>query len=473
MSKQIYFAVPKALVKSIKTAFESKQLLDKSQKISSIKLAGAEHASHCLVPTTVLLTEDSDHDFEELKTSILCDNGIANLASQISISAQLVTFPDPRGVGVNPLVKAALRWINSLPGELFASNEERSLLAEEFPKTYSFYHPMLLLPLTTFQTPRWQQLLKKIDPEQLQNLFKQISLPLGATHIARNARIPLLLNPAEDVDDASENTLRQPIDLQPLFGDFGNISSSAESPADSDFRKAFWVQAKQNGIYQTWAPIHTMFSRGNISEKARLLKLSSLRAPLLNPANSTAVDLYSGIGYYSFCYAAAGVRTVLCWELNPWSVEGARRGAKANGWQFLVATEANLELIREDAQGERKLMMFAEDNKLALGRVNRIRNQVPPIRHVNLGLLPTSRDSWVTAVEALDPRLGGWIHVHENIGVKDVEKTTVTIVQQFKHIAGKTASRAVECQHVERVKSFSPKVVHCVLDIWISGHSPN
>ena len=38
-------------------------------------------------------------------------------------------------------------------------------------------------------------------------------------------------------------------------------------------------------------------------------------------------DLYAGIGYFAFSYAKAGVGKVLCWEINPWSVDGLRRGA--------------------------------------------------------------------------------------------------------------------------------------------------
>ncbi|KAK6858721.1 S-adenosyl-L-methionine-dependent methyltransferase [Apiospora arundinis] len=82
-----------------------------------------------------------------------------------------------------------------------------------------------------------------------------------------------------------------------------------------------------------------MFRRGNIKEKARVLSFHEPTDPSLHHramslgelCNKWAVDMYAGIGYFVFSYAELGMR-VLCWELNPWSVEGLRRGALANGW---------------------------------------------------------------------------------------------------------------------------------------------
>ena len=64
---------------------------------------------------------------------------------------------------------------------------------------------------------------------------------------------------------------------------------------------------------QTWAPKHTMFSRGNIKEKARVLNLAKQPTAGLEPglentdpeARTMAVDLYAGIGYFTFSYAAS------------------------------------------------------------------------------------------------------------------------------------------------------------------------
>lgn len=34
---------------------------------------------------------------------------------------------------------------------------------------------------------------------------------------------------------------------------------------------------------------------------------------------------------------------------------------------------------------------------------------------VSLGLLPSSQGGWQTALEALKPDLGGWLHLHHNV----------------------------------------------------------
>ncbi len=77
----------------------------------------------------------------------------------------------------------------------------------------------------------------------------------------------------------------------------------------------------------------------------------------------------------------------------------------------------------------------------------------------------------------LDPVEGGWIHAHENIAVKDVESTKDDIVKTFTKLANGDEQdtrnqRSVECQHLERVKSYAPGVMHCVLDIYLPPPTP-
>ena len=121
--------------------------------------------------------------------------------------------------------------------------------------------------------------------------------------------------------------------------------------------------------------------------------------------------------------------------------------------------------------------MFEESNEFALEKILRLRSSLPPIRHVNCGLLPTSRGSWETAVEAVDPAMGGWIHLHENIAVKDIEAKAEDIVREIQAIVddeprgsvsqGSQKERQVGLEHVQKVKTYAPGVMHCVLDIYI------
>ena len=227
-----------------------------------------------------------------------------------------------------------------------------------------------------------------------------------------------------------------------------------------------------------------MFSRGNLSEKKRILELGALRGHR-EPRDTgleeiSAVDLYAGIGYFAFSYAKAGVRTVLCWELNPWSVEGLRRGAAENGWGCRIsrcgeeAIEARND-VSKFVMGEERLLVFNEDNEKAAERIRKMRELLPPIRHVNCGLLPTSEKSWGVAVQTLDPVQGGWIHAHENVPVAELEHRKATIVRHFAALlhAHSTAERPFDvfCNHVESVKSYGPSINHCVFDIFIQPSS--
>jgi tRNA wybutosine-synthesizing protein 2 len=327
------------------------------------------------------------------------------------------------------------------------------------------------------------------------------------THVALNAPIPPSLPALPNAHSASasiststssaSNTQRSPANLTPLHGDFGP-GAPLPRPSPADLAAALWVTARQHGIWQTWPPRHCMFARGNVSEKARLQQLvrrqldtqplpgadaDAAQVLLLEPPAMAAVDLYAGIGYFAFAYVAGGVAPVLCWEMNAWSVEGLRRGAALNGWAVETverkqerpatdgADKADEALARRVA--DKKLVMFYMDNVEAAPVIERLRATLPPVRHVNCGLLPSSRGSWRTAVAALDPVLGGWVHVHENFHEQQIDQLAEEVLREFKSIVeemsatGKITTKRVTLDHLEKVKTYAPRVIHCVLDISI------
>lgn len=330
---------------------------------------------------------------------------------------------------------------------------------------------MLLLSYSAFESSQWKDVRDRCTEAEFELLYQHLAKCLKVTHIAINKPIPLL----DDVGQ-TENVLRAPRNLQPLYGDFGPTTCSSP-PTRQDFEVAFWVTAKQNGIYQTWAPRWTMFSRGNISEKARLLELPSVSEAVEEGraygTGCAAVDLYAGIGYFAFSYLQAGVDQVLCWDLNPWSVEGLRRGAAANRWSctaFDLHGETGWERYEGDAT---RLLVFSESNECATQRVQRMRNRLPPIRHVNCGLLPTSEASWQIAIDVLNPVLGGWIHVHENFGVEEIEQKAEEVRQSFQDVLHYTGlEKPVRVEDIHRLKSYAPGVMHCVLDIYVPPRDP-
>ncbi|KAL4784938.1 S-adenosyl-L-methionine-dependent methyltransferase [Aspergillus varians] len=406
----------------------------------------------------------------------------------------------PKKNNLNPLQKGIADFINThLPPSLLAQYDlSREKLVTSLPKKYTIYEPMLLLPLNAFtHPPTWGSLYGRLGIDQRQALYASIAVAFshfGVTHIAMNA--PIVLTDAQ----GHENRMRSPVGLVPLYGDFGpTVSGNGEDAQASrdDYERAFWVRTVQNhGIVQTWAPLYTMFSRGNITEKARILghestveglDEGSLGGELVGDA--AVVDMYAGIGYFVFSYLKRGVKRVWGWEINGWSVEGLRRGCAENGWGCrVVKVQGNgqlsisvLELVESLCETDR-VVIFHGDNGFAAGIMEEVRvaMEIQPgwtsIRHVNLGLLPSSKPSWDSACKIVDKDKGGWVHVHENVDVHQIEEKRGEITANMERFWVESTSLPVdlipraECRHVEQVKTYAPGVMHCVFDIKLSSH---
>ncbi|KAJ1338683.1 tRNA wybutosine-synthesizing protein 2 [Microdochium nivale] len=530
--------------------------------------------------------------------------------------------PKRKAAPQNPIEAAVISWLASLPPLNTAANapgisstqyEHHTALLAQAPKRWTVYEPMVLLPTGSLSSPAWRRLLANLvqqDPGLVDDLWQRIlasiSRKTGAkqplTHLAVNEGIPLVRNQGqheqhEQQEQPPDNVLRSPTGLLMLHGDFGpSLGSGADCdssgqaiPTDDDFDKAFWVSTKQNGICQTWAPRWTMFSRGNIKEKARLLdfhkpKEGSYPSKSTHPAAKNegnlasthdntiaaaaaadvtsaklstcyAVDMYAGIGYFVFSYARLGLR-VLCWEINPWSVEGLRRGAEANGWSLRVVRDVQQlarptpELVsrmsHQDGRGHHRgahrgrhcrgeegeagagaaqIVVFLEDNRHAARRIAELREawqseetrqtadkialDVPEVRdekapppaaaaaaeeqpslevlHVNAGLLPASNGSWPGAWDVTSTSRDAWLHLHENVGVADIERRKAEIEQWFQEYQSQGQEqqhqqssgrggrdvlllrRTARVEHVELVKTFAPDVWHCVFDVYVTS----
>lgn len=402
----------------------------------------------------------------------------------------------------NPISAAVCEWFDAHSNALSALGAEIDSLVAEAPKRWVTYEPMVLLPSGSFTSPAWTKALSEVSSDFRDDFWQIVLRKIGhktrekATHLAANDGIPLTVSTraategiahgslGEQQQQQHENILRSPVGLRILRGDFGPPETSGQIVTSDDFDRAFWVCTKQNGIHQTWAPRWTMFSRGNIKEKARLLSFHDSPRPANEVApqslahriktrdtlsKSWAVDLYAGIGYFVFSYAKLGMR-VLCWELNPWSVEGLRRGAHANGWPVKVIHGRDLARpTRELVSEEDKIVVFLESNEQAATRVHDLRSHGLdlPVRHVNCGLLPKSDDSWAAARAILGRAEDGWLHLHENVGVDDIERRRGEIQELFDGWdEGAGQDRAAKVENVELVKTFAPNVWHCVFDVY-------
>ncbi|KAH7395010.1 S-adenosyl-L-methionine-dependent methyltransferase [Phaeosphaeria sp. MPI-PUGE-AT-0046c] len=499
--RRVVLVVPKQHVKTVKTALEQHGKLDQTTKISpeidhqriqaeaysngvsrrdikeqDISNNQAHDASRNRMRIATTFTfhpseETAEVHHKALALEITHELDISHLSDDISISQHKTQLNGPPTPPKNPLHKALHSALSKLPDTIFTNSDlTREALTSSFPDGYSVYPPLLLLPPNALTAPPWTTFLATHPPTSptLQPLWSNLAAAMNVTHIAINSPIPLTQSSL-----TSANILRSPLNITPLTGYFGPTPTdeTKQHPTQKDFDDALWVSTTQNGIHQVWAPLYTMFSRGNMREKTRVLHfprpLSTVRAAM--------VDMYAGIGYFSFSYRAT-FRPVLCFELNPWSVEGLRRGAERNGWTYAIYSEDD---VRERGDGGVDLDLgdggvdfhvFRMSNTYARGLVSAHRSVFPPIRHVNLGLLPRSRDSWEDAVAVLDREMGGWIHAHENVGVGEMEERKEEVERIFQRYLGEEgAGRKATVEHVERVKMYAPGVVHCVFDVRVDG----
>ena len=91
---------------------------------------------------------------------------------------------------------------------------------------------------------------------------------------------------------------------------------------------------------------------------------------------------------------------------------------------------------------------------------------------ISLGLLPSSEGGWGTAIGALGVADGGWLHIHGNVPVTEVQAWSIWVSRQLSTIcqaSNRPADWIVLVEHVERVKSFAPTVSHYVADTFVGS----
>ncbi|UZP34003.1 hypothetical protein NXS19_001819 [Fusarium pseudograminearum] len=355
-------------------------------------------------------------------------------------------MPKPKATKGNPIHNAISEWLDSISLENTESNLTwRADLLASAPKRFTVYEPMALLPTGSFTSQSWTTLLQKVGKDACQKLWsgilEQISLQGKdtLTHLAVNEGIPLHKAGVE----ADENVRRSPSGLRTLYGNFGPQDAPAEEPSQNDFDKTLWASTKQNGIFQTWAPRWTMFSRGNVKEKARLLDMGN---KILK--GTWAVDLYAGIGYFVF------------------SAE-ARRCSKP--MERTNRSREDLALPTEKiVDGGEQIIVFLESNEKALARIQSLQSSriAQDVRHINCGFLPTSEPTWRDTWNISAPAGETWLHLHENVGANDTETRREEIQRRFDDWQQGT-DRAAKVEHIEQVKTFAPGVWHCVFDVHV------
>ena len=180
-----------------------------------------------------------------------------------------------------------------------------------------------------------------------------------------------------------------------------------------------------------------MFSEGNAAEKERVASW-----PV---EGETILDMYAGIGFWTLPLLVAGAAQVIACEWNPDALAGLREGLRLLGEALACRCRV---LPGDNRRGE-----VVEETR---GKCHR----------VMLGLIPYSRDGFPVAVAALRPG-GGVLHVHWN-AVVDAEVATAELVaKEVQELLQKTRgpSWQAEVSHVQRIKSFAPRVRHLRIDV--------
>jgi len=215
-----------------------------------------------------------------------------------------------------------------------------------------------------------------------------------------------------------------------------------------------WITITEQGIKQSFDLTKVMFSRGNISEKIRFGKK-------LVKDGEIVLDMYAGIGYYTLPALIHGnAKFVYACEWNPNAASYLRYNLKQNGVQGRAVV----------LEGDTRIRL-KEENVFDNIRFDRI----------SLGLLPSSEGGWKVAVQALNHQQGGWLHIHGNVPVNEKKQWVFWICRRLADIylelwsdhENVFQSPIVLCHHLERVKSFAPKVDHLVADVFIGSVNTN
>lgn len=269
------------------------------------------------------------------------------------------------------------------------------------PSKWEALGDLIVIPLDAFANEAWVEALGAATKAQTNQLWASVAQALGGSRLARQ-------------DHISDDELRSPR-IEMLAGE------------------STWVEFSDYGVHFGFDASKVMFSSGNVTERHRIGSIDM--------KGETVVDAYAGAGYYTLpmLVRSQAVRVHAC-EMNPASIEGLRWAASKNG------------------VGAR-LTVHEGDNQTTMPGLAGVADRC------HLGLLPSSEAVWQHALACLKPS-GGWLHIHMNVEKENVQAwsdETVHALKQFAQDSGRNWS--IEAKHIERVKSYSPGVLHVVLDV--------
>jgi len=175
---------------------------------------------------------------------------------------------------------------------------------------------------------------------------------------------------------------------------------------------------------------------------------------LLFLSSCTIILISSGIGYYTLPALIYGkAKYVFCCEWNPHAVSALKYNLDQNG----VREKASI-LVGDSREVMKDILIDTKFDR------------------VSLGLLPSSEGGWKTAIQAIDLSKGGWLHIHGNVHSREKNQCVFWVISELSRIIDNSNLQEKEhiilCHHIERVKSFAPKIDHYVADIYLGPYLP-
>ena len=340
----------------------------------------------------------------------LTSEGVTKLQSEVPRKYEIVSLalPPARHM-LRPESKQGMKLMKEkiiaiLQLEVPSVNIDK--LSEEIPTKFELLDDVAIVPSEAFSTDRvWRKVFSLGDRSPEHCVWRIITQHTGTQRVVKAARI----------------------DTGPMR------ESRAVLVYPRGNKQTCVVTVKQNRLLYRFDLTKCMFSSGNITEKQRVARF--------NCRNEVVVDLFAGIGYFTLPYLVhAKAMHVHACEWNPNAVSALRDNLALN-----CVTERCTVHVGDNKETSKKFYGVAD--------------------RVNLGLIPSSEAAWETALRVLKPS-GGWLHVHENVNERGLHEWKKYALQKLKRLSITVGRKwKFSCKHIERVKSYAPKLVHIVADI--------
>ncbi|CAN0050772.1 unnamed protein product [Ectocarpus fasciculatus] len=293
---------------------------------------------------------------------------------------------------------------------------------QEIPKKFEMVGDILMIQEHCLLSPKWYQ---SFNNEL--HFWSTLAAWFGLKRIARKARV--------DPGPKRESH----VELLYVSPDFHSTKKTGKRKLCRNEKTDGWVVVSENNISFGFDITRVMFCSGNNTERMRMGRVQA--------ENQVVVDLYSGIGYYTM----------------PFLVHTKAAIVHAFEWNINSVASLIVNLSMAGVSKDRCVLHYGDNNLAVFEKWATELTDVAD--RVSLGLLPCSRGGWEAAVRVLR-RKGGVLHVHYNVNTVDIPGWVVDMCATFTQLFAEGGKpMKLECTHVEKVKTYAPRVHHIVADV--------